>query len=187
MEQEKKRRGRPKVCKEINYIPNTSVINPPMLSVVDNQIKKQKNKPHRFKKGNTASTGRPKGSRNKSTLMLEAIGTENAAAVYQKLVDLALGRTKEGDINACKIILDRAYPAPKGRTVALEFDGPVKTIQDANNLSEHITTMIITGELSAEEAEDYGKWIDRRTKSIIDSDVMDKMNSTMEKVKNTHG
>lgn len=136
-----------------------------------------------FKKGHKLATGRPLGSKNKTTIILEQIGLESAQEVYKHWIDLALGRTKEGDGVACKNILDRVSPVRKGRCVALEFkDYPIKTIQDANKLSEHVTTMIITGEISAEEAEDYGKWIDRRMKSIIDSDVMDKMNSTMEKV-----
>lgn len=138
-----------------------------------------------FKKGHKLATGRPLGSKNKTTMILEQIGLENAQEVYKHWINLALGRTQFGDAVACKNILDRVSAVRKGRCIALDFkDYPVRTIQDANKLSEHITTLIITGEISAEEAEDYGKWIDRRMKSIIDSDVMDKMNRTMEKVKN---
>lgn len=180
IKENKKKRGRPRNSDD--KLGEKYILNPTIWDSTGNKIKNCENIVHKpngdFEKGSVGG-GRPLGAKNKYTRMFEQIGLDNAIAVYKKVIELALS----GDISACKIVLDRAYPVRKGRNIALQFDGPVKTIQDANKLSEHITTMIITGEISAEEAEDYGKWIDRRMKSIIDSDVMDKMNSTMEKVK----
>lgn len=133
-------------------------------------------------KNTLRSPGRPKGSRNKSTLMLEAIGSENAVAIYQQLVDLALGRTKEGDINACKMILDRVYPVRKACKMSIDFDGPLETVQDINEASKHLLRMVIEGEISAEDAEDIGKNFERRLRIITDSVAMDKINTTLEKV-----
>jgi hypothetical protein len=137
---------------------------------------------NRFQNGNHASPGRPKGSKNKSTLMLEAIGLENATSVYQKLVDLALGRTKEGDVTACKIILDRVNPVKKGNKYSLDYFGETKTIKDINALSEHVVNLVIQGEISLEEAEEYGRILEQRLKMITDTDIAVKIQETCEKV-----
>ncbi len=128
-----------------------------------------------FEKGNVPhSWGRPKGSKNKITVALEQIGVDNAQAVYAKLVGLALS----GDVNACKMILDRVYPLRKGLRFSLEFDGPLDTIQDINDLSKHVLNMVISGEVSAEEAEEYGKVLEQRMKIITDTETMKKIEHT---------
>lgn len=136
-----------------------------------------------FEKGNSPrSAGRPKGAKNKSTLIYEQIGSDNGVAIYQKLCDLALGKTKEGDVTACKIILDKVYPGRKGNTHDLEYTGEIDTIQDINELSKYVLKMLISGKISGEESDIYSKEIERRIKVISDSAVMDKINSTCQKI-----
>ncbi len=128
-----------------------------------------------FEKGNVPhSWGRPKGSKNKIMVALEQIGVDNAQAVYAKLVGLALN----GDVNACKMILDRVYPLRKGLRFRIEFDGPLDTIQDINDLSKHVLNLVISGEVSAEEAEEYGKVLEQRMKIITDTETMKKIEHT---------
>lgn len=70
-----------------------------------------------FPKGKSGNpTGRPKGSKNKKTLVLEAIENQlveasekDAMAVYQKTVALA----KAGDTTCIKILMDRFWPASR--------------------------------------------------------------------------
>jgi hypothetical protein len=132
-----------------------------------------------FEKGNVPrSPGRPKGSRSKSTLFLEELGLKGAKEIYLKLYSIAL----EGDVTACKIILDRVYPVPKGRKHDLGYYGQIDTIQDVNELSKHVLNMVISGKLSAEEAEDHSREIERRIKVITDSSVMDRINTTCQKI-----
>jgi len=156
------------------------IINNPPLNKRENNGRDNSG---RFKKGNKASKGRPLGSKNKTTVMLEQIGLESAQEIYRHWIDMALGKTKEGDAMACKQILDRVCPIKKGRTIDLEFEHyPIRMIQDVNKLSEHITTMVITGEMSAEEAEDYGKVLERRTKDIINSDAAGKLDTMYKEI-----
>jgi hypothetical protein len=137
----------------------------------------------KFKVGNKFGKGRGLGTKNKTTLIVEKIGIESVEEVYRHWIALALGKTKEGDGVACKGILDRVCPARKGRNIALEFERyPISNIQDVNELSEHITTMVITGEMSAEEAEDYGKVLERRTKDIINSDAAGKLETMYQQI-----
>jgi hypothetical protein len=133
-----------------------------------------------FKKGEAPrSGGRPKGSRNKITVALEQIGEENAKDVYAKLVELALA----GDVNACKIILDRVYPARRGLSFTLDFEEPLETAQDLNALSNHVVKMMTAGEISSEEALEIGKVIEQRLKVVTDIDLISKIEATCEKVK----
>ena len=63
--------------------------------------------------GNPA--GRPVGSRNKSTVLLEELLHSQQEALVQKTIDLAL----EGDTVALRLCLERLYPAPKERRIDL--------------------------------------------------------------------
>src|SRR4051812_21122231 len=63
-----------------------------------------------FQKGNP---GRPKGARNKTSVMVEQMFAGEAAAIGRKTIELA----KDGTLGAMKMVLDRAVPARKGRTV----------------------------------------------------------------------
>src|SRR5687767_3759377 len=58
--------------------------------------------------------GRPKGSRNKATLALEALLDGEAEAIARKAVELA----KAGDTVALRLCLERIIPARKDRPVA---------------------------------------------------------------------
>lgn len=142
-------------------------------------LKKRENiKDTRFQARNSYSPGRPKGSRNKTTLIIEQIGLDNAEKVYLKVVELAM----DGDFNACKFLLDRVYPPQKSRKFSLEFYGPTKTIQDINAVSEHVLKLAIEGEISFEEAEECGKLLEQRMKVITDADVMPKIEAMVKKV-----
>src|ERR1700693_659671 len=72
------------------------------LMTAENTTKEQRGKP--FTPGASGNPdGRPKGSRNKSTLALEALLDGQAEALTQKAVELALA----GDITALRLCLDR--------------------------------------------------------------------------------
>jgi hypothetical protein len=137
---------------------------------------------HLFNGSEPRSPGRPKGSKNKITLVLEKIGDDNAAEVYQKMVDLALGRSSEGDAYACKFILDRVYPQRKGRKFTVEMRGPVDTPNDINEFSKKVLNLLAEGEISAEEAVDYGRVFEQSMKTMTDTEVVKKIESTCQKV-----
>lgn len=135
-------------------------------SVEDNKSKEDVNK-----------GGRPRGSRNKSTLLMEAIGRENGPAILAKMTQLALN----GDKEASKIILERVYPIRK-TYVDTRFGKLLNTIEEVNEASRYITTMALDGEISLEEAEEYGKIIDRRLKVVTESVAMKDINEIIRKV-----
>lgn len=66
-----------------------------------------------FKEGHALSTGRPKGARNKTTMMAEGMIGEKAEQLTQATIDLALA----GDTTCLKICMERIYPGFKPRAV----------------------------------------------------------------------
>jgi len=70
-----------------------------------------------FEPGNPGGPGRPTGSRNKATLVLDALAEGNAQAVLGKQLELA----KQGDQRAAELVLARVWPVRKGRPVAINM------------------------------------------------------------------
>ena len=71
----------------------------------ENTAQQQRGRP--FEKGTSGNpSGRPRGSRNATTLALEALLDGQANALTQKAIDLALA----GDMAALRLCLDRILP-----------------------------------------------------------------------------
>ena len=60
--------------------------------------------------------GRPKGSKNVSTLLQEAVITESTDVIlkhFSAIVKKAVEKAEEGDLKAIKMIMDRVIPVRK--------------------------------------------------------------------------
>ena len=83
--------------------------------------------PTQFKPGQSGNpAGKPKGTRNATTLALEALLDGQASALTQKAINLALA----GDMAALRLCLDRILPPRKDSPVAFELP-EIKTLNDA--------------------------------------------------------
>src|SRR5258705_6058666 len=105
--------------------------------------------------------GRPKGSRNASTLALEALLDGEAEALTRKAVELALA----GDIAALRLCLDRILPPRKDRPVSFEMR-PIANAADARAASAALLGAVAAGNLTPSEASEVGRLIDSYLKSI---------------------
>jgi hypothetical protein len=76
------------------------------------------------KSGNPA--GKLKGTRNKTTLAVEALLDGEAETITRKAIELA----KDGDLTALRLCLDRIAPPRKDRPVLFELP-PVSSAADA--------------------------------------------------------
>jgi Family of unknown function (DUF5681) len=136
------------------------------LMTAKNTTKEQRGKP--FAPGASGNPdGRPKGSRNKSTLALEALLDGQAEALTQKAVDLALA----GDITALRLCLDRILPARRDRPVSFEI-APINTAGDAKAASAALLSAVADGNLTPSEASEIGKLVDGYVKSIEITEVL---------------
>jgi len=106
--------------------------------------------PKKGQSGNPA--GRPRGARNKLTLLAESLFEADAADLVRKLIEVA----KSGDVAALRLCIDRICPPQRDRTVALELP-PMMTAADAVAGMGTIMQAIGVGDLGAQEAGEFAK------------------------------
>jgi hypothetical protein len=102
-----------------------------------------------FPKGASGNpAGRPPGARHKTTVMLEQLMIDDAERVMKRVVQAAL----QGNMQAAKLILDRAVPPRKGRPI--EFDSPpeIRSAADAIAATGGLVSALAAGKLTADEA-----------------------------------
>ncbi len=114
-------------------------------------VRKPRGRP--FKPGNP---GRPPGSKNKITQMVEQLAEGQAEQLVQKVLDLA----QAGDVSCLRMLLDRLWPPRKGQPVNVAMP-PIKTSHDLFPAIASIWTAIREGRLTPEEASALSIVIDR--------------------------
>jgi hypothetical protein len=124
----------------------------------DKTVKKQGS---RFQKGRSGNpNGRPKGSRNRTTLACEALLEEEAGALTRKAIQMA----KDGDTIALRICMDRIYPARKDRPVRFTLP-PINSPRDAADIMVAVANAVATGDITPIEAAEFAKVIDTYVKA----------------------
>jgi hypothetical protein len=79
----------------------------------------------KFKPGNPGGPGRPRGSRNIANVLLDQIALDGAEDMVKKMIEIA----SEGDRVAARLVLNRIWAAPKGRSVQVALP-EIKTPAD---------------------------------------------------------
>jgi hypothetical protein len=125
----------------------------------------------RFKPGQSGNpSGRPKGSRHKTTLAIEKLLDGEAEEITRKAIEKA----KHGDMTAIRICLDRLAPARKDRHI--EFTLPkMEKASDAANASAAIVGAASSGELTPSEAAELLKIIESYTRTLQASDFEERL------------
>ena len=99
-----------------------------------NTARKQRGKP--FEPGRSGNpAGKPKGSRNVTTLAVEALLDGEADALTRKAIELA----RAGDMQALKLCMDRIVPPRRDRPVSFmlpKIEGPAD-VNRRSNLTPH--------------------------------------------------
>ena len=97
-----------------------------------------------FEPGNP---GRPPGSRNKTTQMLDQLAEGQAEQLLQKALDLA----DAGDVVCLRMIMDRLWPARKGQPLQVDLP-PMRTGDDLHAGMAALLTAIADGRVTPDEA-----------------------------------
>ncbi|WP_082459229.1 DUF5681 domain-containing protein [Bosea thiooxidans] len=136
-----------------------------MSSPAINNAAKQRGRP--FRHGSVANPrGRPKGSRNKATLAIEALLEGEAEALTRKAIELALS----GDIVALRLCLDRVAPTRKER--AIYFDMPaILSASDLPIATSALLRAASAGDLTPSEARELGSLVDTHIKALQVADL----------------
>ena len=109
-----------------------------------------------FQKGESGNpAGRPRGSRNRATLLMESVLADDAEVIGRKAVEMA----KQGNMAAIRLCMDRLSPPPKGEPVAFELP-PLEKPADSVAAAAEIVAGVAAGELTPTEAAELAKVID---------------------------
>jgi hypothetical protein len=109
-----------------------------------------------FQKGESGNpAGRPRGARNRATVLMENLFADDAEAIGRKAIELA----KAGEIAALRMCLDRLVPARKDEPVVFELP-PLDKPADSVAAAATVVAAVAAGELTPSEAADLAKVID---------------------------
>lgn len=96
-------------------------------------------------KGNA---GRPRGSRNKRTILIEQL----FAGELENIAAIAIALAKNGDVAMIREILTRVAPARRGTPIQITGFPKIESVKDVPPALAHIAGRVAAGELSPEEA-----------------------------------
>ena len=109
-----------------------------------------------FQKGESGNpAGRPRGARNRTTVLLENVFAEDAEAIARKAIELA----KAGETAALRMCLDRLVPARKDEPVVFDLP-PLDSAADSVAAAPRIVAAVADGDLTPSQAVDLAKVID---------------------------
>jgi hypothetical protein len=115
-----------------------------------------------FKPGNP---GRPPGSKNKTTRMLEELVEGEAEKLTRKHLELALA----GDVRCLHYCLDRLHPQRRGRPLDLPLP-KINGVNDIPSAMGAIAAGVNDGNLSAEEASQLVRLFESYANAFIVND-----------------
>jgi hypothetical protein len=125
--------------------------------------------------GNPA--GRPRGSRNKKTLVLEALLDDESEALMRRVIGLA----KMGDDVAMRLVFARMLPPRRERPVPLELPR-IESEADARRASADVIEALSAGEVSPQEAEHVLRAIGAAAIVMQSSELGERMKWLQERV-----
>ena len=133
----------------------------------------------RFRPGNPGGPGRPAGSRNTATLMLDKLAEGDAKAILQMQLDKA----KEGDARAAELILSRVWPPRKGRAVALKLPA-IDTAADLVKALGKVASAVAAGEITPDEGQAVSAVLETKRRAIETVELESRI-AALEKDRNT--
>jgi hypothetical protein len=129
-----------------------------------------------FKPGNP---GRPPGSKNKTTRLVEQLVDDDAEKLTQKIIQLAL----DGNVSCLQYCLDRLLPRRSGRSLDIQLP-TISSVHDVVLAMAAITTAVSNGVVTAEEASNLVHLLNSYDRAITTSDLvirLEKLESRMKK------
>jgi len=115
-----------------------------------------------FQKGESGNpAGRPRGSRNRTTILMQDLLAGRAEAIGRKLIELA----ENGDIAAIRICMERLAPAGKDEPVDIGLP-PIEKPSDSVAAAQAIVTAVAAGDLTATEAAGLAKVVDTYVRAV---------------------
>lgn len=123
---------------------------------------KQRGPGRPFQPGQSGNPGgRPVGSRNATTLAVEALLDGEAEAITRRAINAALA----GDMTAIKLVLDRVAPARKSRPIYIDLPD----VSDAHGVAQAQATVVAavaSGQIAPDEATALSGLLEARRRAL---------------------
>jgi len=117
-----------------------------------------------FQPGNP---GRPPGSKNRVTRLVEQLISGDAEALSRRMIELA----KQGNVRCLEYCLDRLLPKRSGRPLDLQLPS-INDMRDVRAAMAAITTKVNNGDVTAEEAAHLVRWFEAYAQIITTHDIL---------------
>jgi hypothetical protein len=115
-----------------------------------------------YQKGQSGNpAGRPPGSRNKATMLAEAMFQGEA----ETIIRMAIDKAKAGDITAIRLCLERVFPRLRDRPTVFDLP-PINGAPEALAALTTIVAGVRDGDLTAAEAGDLSKLVDHYLRAL---------------------
>lgn len=122
----------------------------------------KKQKDHLFKKGKSGNpSGRPQGSRNAVSILLDNLMSDEAVALTKKAIKMAL----DGDGQTLRALLDKLLPNRKDNPISIKLP-KITTTGDLPKIMASILQAVSDGELTPSEASGIARLVETHEKAI---------------------
>ena len=129
--------------------------------------KKRETGTGRYAKGTSGNpAGRPPGSRNKATVLMEALLEGKAEQLIRKAIKLA----SAGDTTALRLCLDRLLPPRKDRPIHLSLH-PIEDVQQVSSAISTVVEAIGEGRITPSEGEILANILDVQHNVLTTGDL----------------
>src|ERR1700736_4525279 len=151
--------------------PNASVFWPPPPRTPNRKTSRGVRRMPQFRKGQSGNpAGRPPGSRNRATSMVQNLLEGAAENIAKRAARLA----EEGNVAAIRICMDRLSPVGQHNPVAFELP-PIHATQDCLRATSAILTGIASGDIAPSAAMQIARVIDVHLRAISTNDLEARM------------
>lgn len=124
-----------------------------------------------WKKGTSGNPrGRPKGSRNKATLLAIAAMEGELSDVVRVVLDAAKG----GDMAAARLVVDKLIPATRERPISIDLPA-INGIGDCANAQSLVLASVAAGELLPGEGETLSVLVENHRRSLESTDLSERL------------
>jgi hypothetical protein len=144
--------------------------------MAENAAQKQRPRGKPFRKGVSGNpAGKPKGTRNRATMLAEQLLDGEAETMVRTVVELA----KNGSMSALRLCLDRILPPRRDRPVCFAIPR-MNSAEDAVKAMAAIATAVARGELTPNEAAELSRVIEAYVKAIETSEIEQRLKNLEE-------
>jgi len=125
----------------------------------------------------SGNPGRPKGSKNKTTVIAEALLDGEAKQLTRKCIELALA----GDTTALKLCMERILPPRKDRPVAFNLPDTADAGANPAGIMNAVLSAVSTGALTPGEGGELAKIVSGYVGALVAGEFEQRLRALEEK------